>query len=200
MASLLAQEGALINLDDAGSRLCVAVARGDSDFLRRLLKHGVDPSSKDYDHRTPLHIAAAEGSYLIAKMLLEAGASVLSKDRWGNTPLDESRLSGCKPLIELFEDAKSSQLPELHISSHEVQDKIHSRKCTVYPFYPWDQEKRREGVVLWVPQTIEDLITTAKEQLKCMGSYILTEDGGKIIDINMISDGQRLYLVTGDDD
>ncbi|RWR95969.1 potassium channel SKOR isoform X1 [Cinnamomum micranthum f. kanehirae] len=200
VASLLAQEGASLNIDDAGCFLCKAVIRGDSDFLRRILSHGVDPNSKDYDHRTPLHVAAAEGSVLMAKLLLEEGASVLSKDRWGNTPLDESRMSGSKPLIALLENAKSSQLSEIHISSHEILEpgNGHSRKCTVYPFHPWFKEEEREGVVLPVPRTVEDLIRAAEERLKCTGCHILEEDAGKITDTDMVYDGQKLYLVTND--
>eukprot|EP00268_Persea_americana_P042986 TRINITY_DN4308_c0_g2_i10.p1 TRINITY_DN4308_c0_g2~~TRINITY_DN4308_c0_g2_i10.p1 ORF type:complete len:822 (-),score=136.83 TRINITY_DN4308_c0_g2_i10:122-2587(-) len=196
VASLLAQEGASLKIDDAGCLLCTAVVRGDSDFLRRILSHGVDPNARDYDHRTPLHVAAAEGLFFMAKLLLEAGASVLSKDRWGNTPIDESRMSGSKRMITLLENAKCSQLTELHISSHEIRDKQHSRKCTVYPFHPWFKEERREGVVLWVPRTIEDLISAAEEHLKCTECHILAEDAGKITDIDMISDGQKLYLFT----
>lgn len=79
--SLLFKQGAILNIDDAGSVLCRAVARGDSDFLKRILSNGIDPNSKDYDHRTPLHVAASEGLYLMAKLLIEAGASVFSKDR-----------------------------------------------------------------------------------------------------------------------
>ncbi|MFQ6662898.1 hypothetical protein Gotur_030595 [Gossypium turneri] len=47
---LLIKEGASLNIDDAGSYLCTAVAKGDSNFLRRLLSNGVDPNSRDYDH------------------------------------------------------------------------------------------------------------------------------------------------------
>lgn len=82
VTSLLVKEGASLNVDDAGSFLCTAVARGDSDFLKRVLSNGVDPNSRDYDHRTPLHVAASEGLYLMAKLLLEAGASVFTKDRY----------------------------------------------------------------------------------------------------------------------
>lgn len=68
-------------MDNAGSFICTAITKGDSDFIKRLLSNGIDPNSKDYDHRTPLHVAASEGLYMMAKLLLEAGASVFSKDR-----------------------------------------------------------------------------------------------------------------------
>lgn len=50
LAALQIKEGASLNIDDAGSYLCTAVANGDSNFLRRLLSNGVDPNSRDYDH------------------------------------------------------------------------------------------------------------------------------------------------------
>ncbi|KAJ7960068.1 potassium channel SKOR [Quillaja saponaria] len=197
VASLLVREGASLKIDNAGSFLCTAVARGDSDYLKRILSNGIDPNSKDYDYRTPLHVAASEGLYFMAKLLLEAGASVFTKDRWGNTPLDEARMCGNKNLIKLLEDAKSSQLSEFKYQSQEITGKKHPRKCTVFPFHPWDpKENRRHGIVLWVPRSIEELIRTAAEQLDFInGSCILSEDAGKILDVDMITDDQKLYLV-----
>ena len=81
VASLLISEGASLQIDDAGNYLCMVVIKGDSDLLRRLLSRGIDPNSRDYDERTPLHVAASQGLYLMAKFLLDAGASVFSKDR-----------------------------------------------------------------------------------------------------------------------
>ncbi|KAJ4706267.1 Potassium channel SKOR [Melia azedarach] len=197
VASLLVKEGASLNLDDAGNFLCMVVAKGDSDFLKRVLSNGIDPNSRDYDHRTPLHVAASEGLYLMAKLLLEAGASVFSKDRWGNTPLDEGRMCGNKNLIKLLEDAKSTQLSEFPYDSQDMIEKKHPRKCTVFPFHPWDgKESRRHGIVLWVPRNIEELMKIAADQLDFpSGDCILSEDGGKFFDIDMINDGQKLYLV-----
>ncbi|KAJ7964450.1 Potassium channel SKOR [Quillaja saponaria] len=199
VASLLVKEGASLKLDNSGSFLCTAVARGDSDYLKRILSNGIDPNSKDYDYRTPLHIAASEGLYFMANLLLEAGASVFTKDRWGNTPLDEARMCGNKNVIKLLEGAKSSQLSEFPYQSQEITDKMHPRKCTVFPFHPWDpKEHRRHGIVLWVPQSIEELIRAAVEQLDFINvSCILTEDAGKILDVDMIKDGQKLYLECG---
>ncbi|KAK3426428.1 hypothetical protein EUGRSUZ_F02882 [Eucalyptus grandis] len=186
----LVQEGVDVNTK--------AVARGDSDFLKRILANGIDPNSKDYDHRTPLHVAASEGLYLMAKLLLEAGASVFLKDRWGNTPLDECRKCGNKNLIKLLEAAKSSEMLEFQDSFRETTDKLHSRKCTVYPFHPWDpQEHRRHGVVLWVPDNIEELKRNASEQLNVpSANCVLSEDAGKVLDTDMISEGEKLYLIT----
>ncbi|KAH0711313.1 hypothetical protein KY289_007272 [Solanum tuberosum] len=197
VASLLVKEGALLNIENAGSFLCMVIAKGDSDLLRRLLSNGVDPNNKDYDQRTPLHVAASQGQYSMAKLLLGAGASVFSKDRWGNTPVDEARVSGNKQMISLLEEAKSAQLSEFPDVPHEISDKLCPRKCTVFPFHPWEsKDVRKHGIVLWIPQTIEELVITASEQLDFpSGSCILSEDAGKILDVDMIVDGQKLYLI-----
>ena len=81
VASLLVKEGASLQIENAGNFLCTVVAKGDSDLLRRLLTRGVDPNSKDYDQRTPLHVAASQGLYFMAKLHLDAGASVFARDR-----------------------------------------------------------------------------------------------------------------------
>ncbi|XP_058179676.1 potassium channel SKOR [Rhododendron vialii] len=197
VGSILAREGAALKIEDAGSFLCSVVAKGDSDFLKRILANGIDPNSKDYDHRTPLHVAASEGLYLMAVLLLDAGASVFSKDRWGNTPLDEARICGNKNLIKLLEDAKSSQLSKFPDFSQEITDKSHLRKCTVFPFHPSVREDQsKHGIMLWVPKTIDELIKEAAEHLDFPGcSCVLSEDAGKILDADMITDGQKLYLI-----
>ncbi|XP_010525078.1 PREDICTED: potassium channel SKOR-like [Tarenaya hassleriana] len=205
VACLLVKEGASLDIENAGTFLCTVVAKGDSDFLRRLLENGIDPNSKDYDHRTPLHVAASEGLYLMAKQLVQAGGFVLAKDRWGNTPLDEAMACGNKNLIKLLEDAKACQISAFSTSSKElkVKEKVQRKKCTVYPYDPREEEKRkrkRRGVVLWVPETMEELIKTAAEQLEISDSdssdlFLLSEDEGKISDVDMIHDGQKLYLI-----
>lgn len=76
-----------------------------------------------------------------------------------------------------------------------MTDKMPRKKCTVFPFHPEDVKKH--GVVLWVPGSVEELVKTASEQLSFpSGCFILTEDGGKIIDVDTINDGQKLYLIS----
>ncbi|KAL1566753.1 hypothetical protein AAHA92_02325 [Salvia divinorum] len=201
VASLLSKEGAILKIDNAGSYLCSVVARGDSDFLRRLLSNGMDPNSKDYDHRTPLHVAASQGLYLMGKLLVEAGASVLTKDRWGNSPIDEGRICGNKNMIRLLEEAKATQLLDSPRSNEATAELTHAkRKCTVFAFHPWDpKEGRKHGVVMWVPHSMEELIEVVSHQLGMLDAeakrIILSEDGGQILEADMITDGQKLYLI-----
>lgn len=200
---LLVKEGASFNLEDSGNFLCTTVAKGDSDFLKRLLSSGMNPNSEDYDHRTPLHVAASEGLFLMAKMLVEAGASVISKDRWGNSPLDEARLCGNKKLIKLLEDVKNAQSSIYPSSLRELQEeRIERRKCTVFPFHPQEakeERSRKHGVVVWIPSNLEKLIVTAAKELGLSDGasfVLLSEDQGRITDIDMISDGHKLYMIS----
>ncbi|XP_073154238.1 potassium channel SKOR-like isoform X2 [Henckelia pumila] len=199
VASLLSKEGALLKIVNAGSFLCSVVARGDSDLLRRVLSYGIDPNTKDYDNRTPLHIASSQGYYMMAKLLLEAGASVFIKDRWGNTAVDEARMSGNKNMIRLVEDAKATQSSRFPDHSEELTDRAHKRKCTVFPFHPLDRkEGRKHGLVMWVPQSIEDLIEVASKKLELPDPScycLLSEEAGKILDVDLITDGQLLFMI-----
>lgn len=79
-----------------------------------------------------------------------------------------------------------------------ITEKIHQKKCTIFPFHPWDpKEDRKLGIVLWVPHTMEELIKAAAEQLQFpSGTCIVSEDAGKILDVDMIDDGQKLYLIS----
>ena len=50
--------------------------------------------------------------------------------------------------------------------------------------------------MLWVPNSIEELIKTAAHQLEISsGCSILSEEAGKILEVDLISDGQKLYLI-----
>ncbi|OWM62656.1 hypothetical protein CDL15_Pgr019950 [Punica granatum] len=207
IAALLLKAGASLAVDDAGDFLCATVARKDQDLLKRVLAYGINPNARNYDLRTPLHVAASEGLYSVARLLLESGSSVLCKDRWGNTPIDEARLCGDKNLVTLFKDAKNSQSYEIVDHSRPqgtlqtidelITEAKSRRKCTVFPYHPRDRGdgQRKPGIILWVSQTIEELISEAKVQLDVsLDCCLLAANGGRITDPDMISNDQDLFL------
>ncbi|KAL8056445.1 hypothetical protein ABFX02_04G120100 [Erythranthe guttata] len=113
ISSALAEAGATLStVENAGNLLCEAVARNEFDFLTGLLANGINPNSKNYDLRTPLHLAASQGSYAECALLVETGASVFATDRWGRTPVDEARVGGNRELVKLLEDAKLMQMSQ----------------------------------------------------------------------------------------
>ncbi|MFS8034447.1 putative KHA domain-containing protein [Helianthus anomalus] len=108
-------------------------------------------------------------------------------------------MSGNKMMIKLLEEAKSAQLSELPEGSQEITDKMHPRKCTVYPYHPWDRKENVFGVVVWIPRTIDELVKVSAELLELTvhpTCCVVTEDAGKILDVDMIIDGQKVYLIS----
>lgn len=85
-----------------------AASIGDVDELKRLVAHGHDLDSADYDGRTPLHLAAAEGQLDSLIYLLNQGVHAEPLDRWQNTPLDDAVRHKRDSVIELL--ASQSQL------------------------------------------------------------------------------------------
>ncbi|XRB15351.1 hypothetical protein RI054_10g51910 [Pseudoscourfieldia marina] len=55
VVTFLQQRGAVMDLEDAGNKLCDCAARGDLAALKRFVESGVDPNAADYDKRTALH-------------------------------------------------------------------------------------------------------------------------------------------------
>ena len=54
-----------------------------------------------------------------------------------------------------------------------------------------------------IPHTIESLVALAQEKLCLPGPAsrlrLLREDGARVLDVDMVNDGQKLYLVGGED-
>lgn len=88
---------------DETAYLCSAAARGDLGELRRLIASGADPSSADYDGRTPLHLAACEGQKAVVEYLLSVCDNSSPVDRWGHTPLDNARGAGHSAIAKALE-------------------------------------------------------------------------------------------------
>lgn len=85
----------------------------------------------------------------------------------------------------------------------KTDEKFERRKCTVFPFHPHEEPSRKHGVMVWLPRDLQKLVETAAQELGISNEVpfvILSEEGGRITDIDMISDGQKLYLISDSTD
>ena len=85
-------------------KLARAVARGDSESVKKQLQLGADPNQRDKAGDTPLLRAAyRKAGFRIAALLLKAGADPNLGDQYGNTPLmvcaDDENLDLVRELV-----------------------------------------------------------------------------------------------------
>lgn len=79
---------------------------------------------------------------------------------------------------------------------HQEADGTVKRRCTVFSCPPWTPpEERKRGVVLWVPNTIDDLLSIASRHFDHAYNHVLNEDVGEILDIEFIRDSERIYVI-----
>lgn len=104
VVSNISRHFALSQVEDA-TALCNAVAHGDLETVKELVKKGVNVSSADYDKRTPLHIAASEGLVEFCDFLIKAGANINGVDRWGNTPIENAARAKHEEVFKLLTNA-----------------------------------------------------------------------------------------------
>ncbi|NXT23169.1 ANR11 protein, partial [Syrrhaptes paradoxus] len=71
-----------------------AVAHEDVDFVRNIIKAGVNVNVQDYAGWTALHEASLKGFYEVANELLKAGANVNARGNEQITPLQDAVKGG----------------------------------------------------------------------------------------------------------
>ena len=81
------------------------------DIVRRLLKHGADPSTRDRNQSTPLHYVSSKGWLEAARLLLSYGASVDEKDGEGRTPFEVASAKGHDEMAKLLLEHSTAYEP-----------------------------------------------------------------------------------------
>ncbi|CAK0787626.1 hypothetical protein CVIRNUC_010848 [Coccomyxa viridis] len=87
--------GAVAARRQATTELLFFASVGDIGRIRKICEtwgiNVADESTKDYDHRSPLHLAAAEGCYSVVEWLLTEGKCAPNPiDRFKRTPLEDA--------------------------------------------------------------------------------------------------------------
>ncbi|KAJ7551923.1 hypothetical protein O6H91_06G034800 [Diphasiastrum complanatum] len=70
------------------------------------------------------------------------------------------------------------------------------RRCTIFPYHPWTPaERRKHGVVIWVPETLRELLDMASEIFGEILIHIMNEDAGVVTSIDLIDHDDKLYII-----
>ena len=92
---------------DGMTELHLAVRKGETETVEKLLEQGFYPDPRSDYGLTPLHEAARLGIDKVAQLLISRGADQKAVDVYGNTPGDLARQNGHRDLAE-----KISKIPE----------------------------------------------------------------------------------------
>lgn len=84
--------------------LAWAVAYGQTEKVRKLLRKGADVNKVSEDGTTPLRWAVQEGHLDIIQLLLSHGADINATDEEGQTPLYQAAADGNRELVEYLLD------------------------------------------------------------------------------------------------
>lgn len=91
------------------SELIQSSAKGDLKRVQELVSQGVNPSSKNVDNRSPLHLASSEGHLDVVKYLIEEKkVDVNVGDRHGNTPLFEAQVGEHQEVVDYIKSKGGS--------------------------------------------------------------------------------------------
>jgi ankyrin repeat protein len=97
----LIDHGAKIGTDTELA-LSTAVAAGNVDVIRVLLRNGCDIEEYDLEGQTPLHHACLNGRLEAFQFLVQEGASIFAKDRRGRCALDMAAEAGAEEIVRLL--------------------------------------------------------------------------------------------------
>jgi hypothetical protein len=79
-----------------------AVAKGDINRVRELLRKGASVNARSWGRLTPLYYAVTLGYADVARILIEHGADVNAMDKYGNTPLHAAASLGYAEIARLL--------------------------------------------------------------------------------------------------
>jgi ankyrin repeat protein len=88
--------------------LCVAISKGEVDFVKKLISYGVDVNQKS-NGLTPLMIAARYNKVDIIKLLLANGARAKDQNEIGITALKYAEISNAKDAMVYLKFSQSKK-------------------------------------------------------------------------------------------
>ncbi|KAH7435902.1 hypothetical protein KP509_06G083400 [Ceratopteris richardii] len=182
--------------------LHIAASKGMVVTVRILLEHGASLHARERWGRTPMQESLQFGSNALeaimkeAEMYSTAGGLTRLSEKGDNSlhMLDSDPQYDAALLSERSTEEESC--PQQRCGSFLMFDKEAKRRCTLFPFAPWTAPKdQRRGLVVWIPNTISELLEVASQQFGEEYKSAVNQDGGEFRKTEFIRDSERVYLI-----
>ncbi len=89
-----------IDYETGNTLLYIAVLKGLTSVVKKMLEKGANPNVQNNEGNTPLHVAVQQGMTTTVKNLLEKGANPNVQNNEGNTPLQIAVQQGMTTTVE----------------------------------------------------------------------------------------------------
>lgn len=201
----------------AGDLLTTAARRNDVAVMKELLKHGMFVDSKDRHGLTPIQIAMEENHSEMVELLVMNGADINTEDvhRSSHKFLSSLNLDEMLQKREVGHQINmlDSVVDDVIVKKSEGEDTLQdfkkekSSKGSTCPIrvsiYRGHPVKRREnccteaGRLIPLPASLEELKSTAGKKFgfDATNAIITDEEGSEIDSIEVIRDGDKLFIV-----
>ena len=122
------------------ARLCSAIVDGNIEYVQNwLAQEGVNPDTRDFTGRTPLHLAVMSSTAQIVKLLVDAGTRLVARLADGRTALHLAAARGDVEIVKILMDKSIA-------NEAEYEDKKDQRRKTKsLEAKKEDTEKEDEG-------------------------------------------------------
>lgn len=201
----------------AGDLLTTAARRNDVAVMKELLKHGLFVDSKDRHGITPIQIAMEENHLEMVELLVTNGADINTEDVHTSSHKFLSSLN----LDEMLQkrevghqiNMNDSDMDNVIVKKSEDKDPLQEFKkeksskgstCSIrVSIYRGHPVKRREnccteaGRLITLPVSLEELKSVAGKKFgfDATDAIIIDEEGSEIDSIEVIRDGDKLFVV-----
>ncbi|KAK6129717.1 hypothetical protein DH2020_036583 [Rehmannia glutinosa] len=208
---VLIDNGATLSSGDVGQFACFAVEQNNIDLLKEIIKFGGDVTLLSNMGTTALHRAVSDANVEIVKFLVKQGADIDKADVQGMTPHDKKANAkemdfGANSHLRWRANSFQNSLAGIITTSRKLNEE--ARTLSPSPssaamshdrarvFVSFAERSDVEGKLVFLPGNFKELLDLGYKKFGIHTTKVLTKDGALIEDLDVIRDGDHLFLAS----